>query len=28
VNRPSYRPEAATEGWERIWEFYGRLLAS
>jgi carboxymethylenebutenolidase len=28
VNRPSYRPEAATEGWDRIWEFYGRLLAS
>ena len=28
VNRPSYRPEAASEGWERIWEFYGRLLAS
>ena len=28
VNRPSYRPEAASEGWERIWKFYGRLLAS
>ena len=28
VNRPSYRPEAANEGWDRIWEFYGRLLAS
>ena len=28
VNRSSYRPEAASEGWERIWEFYGRLLAS
>ena len=28
VNRPSYRPEAARDGWERIWEFYGRLLAS
>jgi carboxymethylenebutenolidase len=28
VNRPSYSPEAASEGWERIWEFYGRLLAS
>ena len=28
VNRPSYRPEAASDGWERIWEFYGRLLAS
>ena len=28
VDRPSYRPEAANEGWERIWKFYGRLLAS
>jgi carboxymethylenebutenolidase len=28
VDRPSYRPEAASEGWKRIWEFYGRLLAS
>jgi len=27
VNRPSYRPEAANEGWERIWEFFGRHLA-
>jgi carboxymethylenebutenolidase len=28
VDRPAYRPVAATEGWDRIWEFYGRLLAS
>ena len=28
VNRPSYRPEAANEGWERIGEFFGRTLAS
>jgi carboxymethylenebutenolidase len=27
TDRPSYRPEAANEGWERIWEFYGRYLA-
>jgi carboxymethylenebutenolidase len=27
TNRPSYRPEAANEGWERIWEFFGRHLA-
>jgi carboxymethylenebutenolidase len=28
TNRPSYRPEAANEGWERIWEFFGRHLTS
>jgi carboxymethylenebutenolidase len=28
VDRPSYRPEAATEGWKRIFDFYGRYLAS
>jgi carboxymethylenebutenolidase len=28
TNRPSYRPEAANEGWERIWEFFDRNLAS
>lgn len=28
VDRPAYRPEAATEGWSRIWEFFGRHLAS
>jgi carboxymethylenebutenolidase len=27
TNRPSYWPEAANEGWERIWEFFGRHLA-
>ena len=27
VNRPSYRPEAAMDGWRRIWDFYGRYLA-
>jgi carboxymethylenebutenolidase len=25
-DRPSYRPEAAAEGWRRIWEFLGRSL--
>jgi carboxymethylenebutenolidase len=28
VNRPAYRVEAATDGWEKIWDFYGRYLAS
>jgi len=28
VNRPSYRPEAANDGWARILAFYGRTLAS
>jgi carboxymethylenebutenolidase len=27
VDRPAYRPEAANDGWEKIWEFYGRYLA-
>lgn len=27
VNRPSYRPESAMEGWQRIWEWFGRYLA-
>jgi carboxymethylenebutenolidase len=27
-NRVSYRPEAANEGWERIWDFFGRHLAA
>jgi len=27
TNRPSYRPEAANDGWERIWEFFGHHLA-
>jgi carboxymethylenebutenolidase len=28
VNRPAYRVEAANDGWEKIWDFYGRYLAS
>ncbi len=28
TNRPSYRPEAANEGWERIWDFFDRTLAT
>jgi carboxymethylenebutenolidase len=28
VNRPAYRPEAASDGWQKIWDFYGRYLAS
>jgi carboxymethylenebutenolidase len=28
VDRPSYRVEAANDGWEKIWDFYGRYLAS
>jgi carboxymethylenebutenolidase len=28
VDRPSYRPEAAADGWDRIWTFFGRHLAS
>ena len=27
VDRPAYRPEAATDGWQKIVNFYGRLLA-
>jgi carboxymethylenebutenolidase len=27
VDRPAYRPEAANEGWQRIWDFYGQHLA-
>jgi carboxymethylenebutenolidase len=27
VDRPAYRPEAANEGWQRIWDFYGKYLA-
>jgi len=25
-DRPSYRPEAANEGWQRVWEFFDRNL--
>src|SRR5580698_1429017 len=28
VDRPSYRPEAAVEAWQRIWAFFGRYLLS
>jgi carboxymethylenebutenolidase len=28
VDRPAYRPEAATDGWRRILDFYGRHLAA
>jgi carboxymethylenebutenolidase len=28
VDRPSYRPEAANDGWQRIWHFFGRYLAA
>jgi carboxymethylenebutenolidase len=28
VNRPSYRPEAAQDGWARIFEWYGRYLTA
>jgi len=28
VNRVAYRPEAANDGWQKIWDFYGRNLAS
>jgi carboxymethylenebutenolidase len=27
VNRPAYRPEAANDGWQKIWDFYGQYLA-
>ncbi len=27
VDRPSYRVDAATQGWEKIWEFFGQHLA-
>ena len=28
VDRPAYRVEAANDGWQKIWDFYGRLLAA
>jgi len=28
VDRPAYRPEAANEGWQRVWEWFGKYLAS
>ncbi|HYM50843.1 MAG TPA: dienelactone hydrolase family protein [Candidatus Limnocylindrales bacterium] len=27
TDRPSYRPEAAVDGWRRIWEWFGRYLS-
>ncbi len=28
VNRSAYRPEAAVDGWGKIWDFFGRHLAA
>lgn len=28
VDRVAYRPEAANDGWARIWDFFGRYLAN
>ena len=28
TDRPSFRPEAAADGWERIWAFFGRHLTA
>ncbi len=28
VNRPAYRPEAATDGWQKIFAFYGKYLSA
>jgi carboxymethylenebutenolidase len=28
VNRPSYRPEAAMDGWQKIFDFFGRHLSA
>jgi carboxymethylenebutenolidase len=28
TDRTSYRPEAANDGWQRIWDWFGRYLAS
>ena len=27
VDRPSYRPEAANDGWQRVWDWFSRYLA-
>ena len=27
VDRPAYRPEAANDGWQKIWDFFGANLA-
>jgi carboxymethylenebutenolidase len=28
VDRPSYRPEAAVDGWQRIWAWFGKYLSA
>src|ERR1700683_2023918 len=28
VNRPAYRPEAAMDGWQHIWTWFGRYLSA
>jgi carboxymethylenebutenolidase len=28
TNRVSYRPEAANDGWERVWDFFGQHLSA
>ena len=28
VDRPSYRQEAATEGWQEVFKWYGKYLAA
>ena len=28
VDRPSYRPHAASDGWSRVWDWFGRYLAA
>jgi carboxymethylenebutenolidase len=28
VDRVAYRPEAANDGWQKIWDFYGRYLTT
>ena len=28
VDRPAYRPEAAVDGWKKIWSFYGKYLSA
>jgi carboxymethylenebutenolidase len=28
TERPAYRPEAAKDGWQRIWDFFGRHLSA
>ncbi|MGO9298408.1 MAG: dienelactone hydrolase family protein, partial [Streptosporangiaceae bacterium] len=28
VDRPSYRAEAANDGWQKIWDFFSRNLSA